>query len=63
MAATARSVVTVERDPDRAAIASRRLESLPNVEFLVSDWRDLVPSRHACLRRPRFSRPPRRRRF
>jgi predicted O-methyltransferase YrrM len=45
IAMTAQSVVTVERDPDRAATASERLGSLANVEFLVGDWRDLLPPR------------------
>lgn len=45
MARTALSVVTVELDPERAAIAARRLESYPNVELLVGDWRELLPPR------------------
>jgi len=45
MARTARSVVTVELDPDRAAIAARRLEPLDNVELLVGDWREELPPR------------------
>jgi len=45
MAQTAKSVVTVELDPDRAAIAARRLEGLPNVELLLGDWRELLPPR------------------
>ncbi len=34
---TARSVVTVERDPDRAATAGERLAGLANVELLQGD--------------------------
>ncbi|HUF01205.1 MAG TPA: class I SAM-dependent methyltransferase [Gaiellaceae bacterium] len=45
MARTARSVVTVEIDPGRAAHAADRVGSLPNVELLVGDWRELLPPR------------------
>jgi predicted O-methyltransferase YrrM len=37
LAETARSVVTVERDPERVAIARGRLAGLPNVELLEGD--------------------------
>ena len=37
LAETARSVVTVERDPDRVAIARKRLAGLANVELLEGD--------------------------
>jgi predicted O-methyltransferase YrrM len=37
MADTARSVVTVERDPERAAVARQRLAGLANVELLEGD--------------------------
>lgn len=37
LAETARSVVTVERDPQRAAVAHGRLAGLPNVELLEGD--------------------------
>jgi predicted O-methyltransferase YrrM len=37
MAETARSVVTVELDPERAAIARERLAGTPNVELLEGD--------------------------
>jgi predicted O-methyltransferase YrrM len=43
MAETAREIVTVEIDPDRAAIAQERLAGRVNVELLVGDWRDLLP--------------------
>jgi predicted O-methyltransferase YrrM len=45
MASVAQSLVTVERDPDRAAIAAERLTGLENVELIVGDWRDHLPSR------------------
>lgn len=37
LAETARSVVTVERDPERAAVARRRLAGLVEVELLEGD--------------------------
>lgn len=37
MAETARSVVTVERDPDRVAVARERLAGSDNVELLEGD--------------------------
>jgi len=37
MAETARSVVTVERDPERVAVARERLAALGNVELLEGD--------------------------
>jgi predicted O-methyltransferase YrrM len=37
MAETARSVVTVERDPERAAVARERLAGLAGVELLEGD--------------------------
>jgi predicted O-methyltransferase YrrM len=45
IASVAESLVTVERDPDRAAIAAERLAGLQNVELIVGDWRDHLPSR------------------
>jgi predicted O-methyltransferase YrrM len=45
MAWTARSVVTVELDPERAEIAAERLAPHTNVELLVGDWRELLPPR------------------
>lgn len=41
MAETARSVVTVEVDPARAAIARERLTRFSNVELVEGDWRSL----------------------
>jgi predicted O-methyltransferase YrrM len=45
IAATAHELVTVERDPERAAVARGRLAGLANVELLVGDWRELLPPR------------------
>jgi len=43
MASTAASVVTVEHDPERAAIAAKRLRGLRIVQLFVGDWRDVLP--------------------
>ena len=43
IASTAASLVTVERDPERAEIACERLRDLDNVELHVGDWRDFLP--------------------
>ena len=45
MARTARSVVTVELDRERASVAAERLAPYANVELLVGDWRELLPPR------------------
>lgn len=45
MAETARSVVTVESDPERAAIARKRLVPLSNVEVLEGDCYELLRGR------------------
>jgi predicted O-methyltransferase YrrM len=45
IASVAASLVTVERDADRAALAADRLEAFDNVELFVGDWRDYLPSR------------------
>jgi len=45
LAETARSVVTVESDPDRAAAARTRLEGLANVELLEGDCYTLLRGR------------------
>jgi predicted O-methyltransferase YrrM len=45
IAATARSLVTVECDAERAEIAAGRLQGLGNVELLVGDWREHLPRR------------------
>jgi predicted O-methyltransferase YrrM len=45
MAETARSVVTVELDPERAAIARERLSGLANVELLEGDAWEMLAGR------------------
>lgn len=45
MAETARSVVTVERDPERAGIARERLAGLANVELLEGDSFEMLRGR------------------
>jgi predicted O-methyltransferase YrrM len=45
IASTAASLVTVEHDPDRVAVARERLAGLGNVELLEGDWRDMLPQR------------------
>ncbi len=45
MAESARRVVTVERDPERAASARARLEGLANVELLEGDCYALLRGR------------------
>jgi len=45
MAETARSVVTVELDPERAALARERLRDLSNVELLEGDAREMLAGR------------------
>jgi predicted O-methyltransferase YrrM len=45
IASTAESLVTVEVEADRAAIARKRLEGLANVELVEGDWKDVLPAR------------------
>jgi predicted O-methyltransferase YrrM len=45
IASTATSLVTVEADPTRAAVAAERLRGLANVELVVGDWRDALPEK------------------
>jgi predicted O-methyltransferase YrrM len=45
MASVAASLVTVELDAGRAALAADRLATFENVELFVGDWRDYLPSR------------------
>jgi predicted O-methyltransferase YrrM len=45
IAETASSLVTVEIDSERAAVARRRLAGCTNVELLEGDWRDHLPGR------------------
>ena len=41
LAETARRVVTIELDPERAAATRERVRGLPNVEALEGDWRQV----------------------
>jgi predicted O-methyltransferase YrrM len=41
LAESARHVVTVELDPERAAATRERVRGLPNVEALEGDWRQV----------------------
>ena len=45
IASTAASLVTVESDAERAAVAAERLRDFANVELVVGDWRDELPPR------------------
>ena len=45
IASTAASLVTVERDPERAEVARGRLREFSNVELFVGDWREHLPPR------------------
>jgi len=45
IASTARSLVTVEADTERARVAAERLQSFDNVALLVGDWREHLPAR------------------
>ena len=45
IAETARSLVTVELDPERAEAARSRLAGLGHVELLVGDWREQLRGR------------------
>jgi predicted O-methyltransferase YrrM len=45
IASTATSLLTVESDPERAEVAAARLDGIPNVELVVGDWREHLPSR------------------
>jgi predicted O-methyltransferase YrrM len=42
LASTAGSVVSVEIDPERAALAAAALTDLLNVELLLGDWKELL---------------------
>ena len=45
MARSARSVVTVDLDEGRVALARARLREFPNVELVAGHWRDELPPR------------------
>jgi predicted O-methyltransferase YrrM len=49
MAETARSVVTVELDPERAAATRERVRGLPNVRALEGDWRKVVDGTYGLV--------------
>lgn len=44
IASTAKSLVTVESDAERAAVAVERLRGFDNIELLVGDWREHLPA-------------------
>jgi predicted O-methyltransferase YrrM len=45
IAESARELVTVELDEERAAVAQDRLAPFPHVELHVGDWHDVLPGR------------------
>ena len=45
LAVTATSVVSVEIDPERAALAAQALGGIPHLELLVGDWKEVLPPR------------------
>ena len=45
IASTAASLITVERDEERAAVARERLRRLDHVELHVGDWHEFLPAR------------------
>ena len=45
IAATAASLVTVESDAERGAVAAERLRDFANVDLVVGDWRIELPPR------------------
>jgi predicted O-methyltransferase YrrM len=45
IASTAGWLVTVECDPERAAVAAGHLRKFENVDLLVGDWREHLPQR------------------
>jgi predicted O-methyltransferase YrrM len=49
MAETARSVVTVEHDADRVAVARERLAPYENVRVLHGDWRELIDGSYGLV--------------
>ena len=49
LAETARSVVTIECDPDRTAATRERVGHLPNVRILEGDWRDVATGRYGLV--------------
>lgn len=49
MAETARRVVTIELDPERAATTRECVRELANVEALEGDWRDLAEGTYGLV--------------
>jgi predicted O-methyltransferase YrrM len=49
LAETARSVVTIERDPERAAAAREHVRDLPNVRLLEGDWREVADGSYGLV--------------
>lgn len=49
MAETARSVLTVEHDAERVAVARERLAPFGNVRVLHGDWRELVDGTYGLV--------------
>jgi len=49
LAETARSVVTVELDPERAAAARERVRELANVRVVEGDWRDVATGSYGLV--------------
>ncbi len=49
MAETARRVVTIELDPERAASTRERVRDLQNVEALEGDWRRVAAGRFGLV--------------
>jgi predicted O-methyltransferase YrrM len=49
MAETARSVTTIEHNPERAAAARERIGDLPNVRVLEGDWREVADGNYGLV--------------
>jgi predicted O-methyltransferase YrrM len=49
MAETARSVTTIELDPERAAITRERVRDVPNITALEGDWREIVTGTYGLV--------------
>ena len=49
MAETARSVTTIELDPERAAATRERVRDLPNVRALEGDWREVADGSYGLV--------------
>jgi predicted O-methyltransferase YrrM len=49
IAETARTVVTIELDPERAAATRKRVLGLPNVTVLEGDWRECASGTYGLV--------------